>query len=67
MNARTEQQRAASESAEEARNDGQNTGGFVAEPQRTLLRPDDLVAQAGEAGSHHQRERCESPVAHVNR
>jgi hypothetical protein len=67
MNARTEQQGAASEPAEEARNHGQNAGGFVSEPQRALLRPDDLVAEAGEAGRPHQPKRWESPIAHVSR
>ena len=57
MNTRTEQQRTCGESAEETRNDSQDAGGFVSEPQRALLRPDDLIAQAGKAGSHHQRER----------
>jgi len=64
---RTEQQRAECESAEEARNCGQNACGLVAQPQRALLRPHDLVAEPGAAGSHHQRQRRDSLVAHVNR
>ncbi len=40
--------------AEERGDHRQHGGGFVAQPQRALLRPDDLIAQRREAGCRHQ-------------
>ncbi len=45
------------QSSKERRHHGQHRGRFVAQPQRGLLRPHDLVAQPGKAGGQHQAMR----------
>ena len=54
LDARAERERADRQPAEERRHHRQHGGRLVTQPQRALLRPDDLVAQPGKAGGHHQ-------------
>ena len=47
------QQSAYCQTAEERRHYGQHGNGFVTQPQRALLRPDNLVTQTRKAGCYH--------------
>jgi hypothetical protein len=51
------------EPAEESRDDGQHGRRLVAQPQGALLRPDDLAAEAREAGGGHHGAREDDAVA----
>jgi hypothetical protein len=57
LDACTERERAQREAAEESGDHSEHRGRLVAQPQRALLRPDDLPAQAREARREHQSDR----------
>ena len=55
LDPRAERQPSDGEPAEERGDDGEHRGGLVAQPQRALLGPDDLVPHRGEPRRHHQK------------
>ncbi len=59
FDARAQRQCTAGKSAEKSGHDGEHGGGFVAQPQSALLRPDDLIAQPGKTGRDHEAAREE--------